>query len=158
MRYSDFSSHEFYERYHYDGELGAIYHPDGTLFSVWAPTACQVWLGTYPAGAGGRGTEIPMTRDVQGTWTIELEGDRHGLYYTYKVLVDGIIQEAADPYAKACGVNGLRGMVVDLSRTNPSGWEQLERPPLERFVDAVIYEISVRDMYTHPESGISHRG
>jgi pullulanase len=158
MRYSDFSSHEFYERYHYDGELGAIYHPDGTLFRVWAPTACQVWLVTYPAGAGGRGTEIPMTRDVQGTWTIELEGDRHGLYYTYKVLVDGIIQEAADPYAKACGVNGLRGMVVDLSRTNPSGWEQLERPPLERFVDAVIYEISVRDMSTHPGSGIRHRG
>ena len=66
-----------------------------------------------------------MAKDVQGTWTAELEGDRHGLYYNYKVQVNGIIQEAVDPYAEACGVNGLRGMVVDLARTNPPGWESL---------------------------------
>ncbi len=158
MRYPDFSSQEFYQRYHYDGELGAVYHPDGTVFRVWAPTACQVWLVIYPSGSEGSGIEIPMAKDVQGTWTAELEGDRHGLYYNYKVQVNGIIQEAVDPYAKACGVNGLRGMVVDLARTNPPGWEKLERPPLARFADAVIYEISVRDMSSHPRSGVMYPG
>ncbi|HHV93473.1 MAG TPA: type I pullulanase [Firmicutes bacterium] len=158
MNYPDFSSQEFYERYHYDGELGAIYHPEGTVFRVWAPTASQVWLVVYSTGSGGQGVEIPMARDVQGTWTAELEGDRHGLYYTYKVLVNGSIHEAVDPYAKACGVNGLRGMVVDLTRTNPPGWDNLKRPPLRRFTDAVIYEISVRDISSHPGSGVRCRG
>ena len=158
MPYPDFSSQEFYERFHFDGKLGALYHPLYTEFRVWAPTATRVWLVTYANGHEGPGVEIPMDRDVQGTWVTELAGDRHGLYYTFKVLVDGVIHEAMDPYAKACGVNGRRGMVVDLARTNPPGWDKLSRPPLSRFVDAIIYEIHVRDMSIHPLSGIAHRG
>ncbi|NLJ25643.1 MAG: type I pullulanase [Firmicutes bacterium] len=158
MPHPNFQSQEFYERYHFDGELGAIYQKTHTLFRVWAPTATQVGLVTYPSGHEGYGSEIAMERDVKGTWVKKLPGDQHGLYYTYKVLVDGMVHEAMDPYAKACGVNGMRGMVVDLARTTPPGWDGLERALLPRFVDAIIYEINVRDMSSHPLSGISHRG
>lgn len=158
MSYPHFSSQEFYEKYHYDGKLGAIYHPDHTQFRVWAPTATRVWLVLYTSGHEGSGMEIPMDKDIHGTWVTELTGDRHGLYYTYKVLVNGAIHEAMDPYAKACGVNGLRGMVVDLARTNPTNWDKLTRPPLARFVDAIIYEIHIRDMSIHPLSGVIYQG
>ena len=158
MPYPDFSSQDFVDRFHYDGELGALYQRDHTVFRVWAPTASNVWLVTYDNGHDGEGREYTMERDVNGTWVFRLQGDNHGLYYNYRVLVNGQINEAVDPYAKACGVNGQRGMVVDLGRTNPPGWEELMRPPLERFVDAIIYEIHVRDMSIHPSSGIVQRG
>ena len=158
MPFPHFSSQKFYQKYHYHGQLGALYNPKCTLFRVWAPTASQVWLVTYDDGHVGTGTEHRMEHDTNGTWALDLAGDHHGLYYTYKVLVNGVINETMDPYAKACGVNGYRGMVVDLGRTNPPGWDGLVRPPLTRFVDAIIYELHVRDMSIHPLSGISQRG
>src|SRR5690606_41380444 len=75
-----------------------------------------------------------------------------------RVTVGGRTNEAVDPYAKAVGVNGERGMVIDLSRTNPEGWEELVKPPFQHPVDAVIYELHVRDLSMHPASGITHKG
>lgn len=153
-----FSSPAFEAAFHYDGALGALYTPERTQFRLWAPTASSVTLVTYPHSAAGLGTEHPMKRDVQGTWVAELEGDLHGTYYTYRVTVGGRTNEAVDPYAKAVGVNGQRGMVIDLSRTNPQGWGELVKPPFSHPVDAVIYELHVRDLSIHPESGITQKG
>lgn len=154
-----FSSKAFEEAFHYDGDdLGAVYTPERTRFRLWAPTASQVTLVTYPHSVAGLGREYPMERDVKGTWVAELEGDLHGTYYTYRVTVGGRTNEAVDPYAKAVGVNGERGMVIDLSRTNPEGWEELVKPPFQHPVDAVIYELHVRDLSMHPASGITHKG
>lgn len=158
MPFPHFSSQTFFETYHYHGELGAIYHPERTTFRVWAPTATKVWLVTYQDGYMGTGTRHQMEPGVNGTWSLELAGDHHGLYYTYEATVNNVTSEAMDPYAKASGVNGHRGMVIDLSRTNPPGWDKLVRPPLTQFVDAIIYELHIRDMSIHPLSGISHRG
>ena len=44
-------------------------------------------------------------------------------FYTYEVTVAGETRETQDVYSKAVGVNGDRSMVVDLSATNPEGWE-----------------------------------
>ena len=41
---------------------------------------------------------------------------------------DGTVNEVVDPYAKALGVNGMRGMVVDLDATDPEGWENDTKP------------------------------
>ena len=66
--------------------------------------------------------------------------------------------ETPDPYAIAVGVNGLRAMVVDLSKTNPDGWENDRRPPLRGYHDIVLYELHLRDFSIHPSSGIKHKG
>jgi len=99
-----------------------------------------------------------MTREAGGIWRGAVAGDCHGLYYTYGVTHDDQRFEVVDPYARAAGVNGDRGMVVDLARTNPEGWAEVERPVLAAPVDAVIYEMHVRDFSTHPQSGIKHKG
>ena len=61
-----------------------------------------------------------------------------------------------DPYAKAVGVNGNRGMVIDLNTTNPEGWEKDTKPELKSATDSIIYEAHVRDLSIDETSGISN--
>lgn len=155
----DYSSSSFEKAYTYTGgDLGALWSPGCTRFRVWAPTASAVRLRLYPDGSGSAPIgEYPMTPGSEGTWTLSLDGDLHGVYYTYLVTVDGITRESIDPYARAGGVNGLRGMVIDLGRTDPDGWAS-DRGPRMAITDAVIWEVHVRDLSIHPSSGMENKG
>lgn len=140
-------------------DLGAIYHPSRTSFRVWAPTAVYVKVNLYKEGQGDCLIhQIDMKKDESGTFLARVEGDLKGLYYTYLVAKKEGIDEAVDPYAKAVGVNGERGMIVDLSSTNPKGWAEDVRPKLSHFTDAVIYEVHVRDVSSDPSSHIVNTG
>ena len=116
-----FSSENFENEYTYDGnDLGAIYTKEKTTFRVWAPTATKVELNLYKEGSGDNLMEtVSMTSDVKGTWVYEKTGDLNGVYYTYSVTVGNETNEAVDLYAKAVGINGKRGMVIDLDTTDP---------------------------------------
>jgi pullulanase len=140
-------------------DLGAVYASDKTTFRLWAPTAEQVRLNLYQDGDGDclMATEN-MIKDKSGTWFFQKRGDLDRVYYTYLVTVDGVTRETIDPYALAAGVNGQRGMVVDLLSTNPDGFLDENRPGLESPVDAVICEISVADMTMDESSGVKHHG
>ena len=142
-----FDSDWFAANYHYEGDdLGATVLGDFTTFKVWAPTASRVELNLFTAGDGGQAHKtVPMEKGEKGVWT-HTEPCGHGTYYTYSVTTSAGTQEAVDPYAKAAGVNGNRGMVVDLSLTDPEGWDKdsLE-DPLESYSEAIIWEVHVRD-------------
>ncbi|MFD1175594.1 type I pullulanase [Paenibacillus puldeungensis] len=147
-------SGEFDAKYNYNGDdLGATYTPGQTKFRLWAPTASEAKVILYKSWDGEPEKELPMQRDVQGTWTLAVMEDCANVYYTYRVKVGKQWNEAADPYAKAVGVNGDRAVVLDLRSTNPEGWNE-EKPPFDSSVDAVIYELHVRDLSIHPGSGI----
>ena len=155
----DYSSSAFEEKYTYHGELGAAWSREQTAFRVWAPTASQVFLNLYAAGDGGEGRQTAMTADVCGTWVCAVPGDLNGVYYTYTAVVDGIAREACDPYARTCGVNGQRAMVMDLSSADPAGWEQDCDPNAGKaLADAVLYELHIRDLSMDAGSGIAHKG
>lgn len=142
-----FDSEWFAENYHYDGDdLGALINGDKTTFKVWAPTASKVVLNLFEKGNGGNAYKsVEMTRGDKGVWSYT-EACGHGTYYTYTVTTAVGTQEAVDPYAKAAGVNGDRGMVVDLSRTNPEGFEEsILSDPIKNYSEAVIWEVHVRD-------------
>lgn len=152
-------SEQFDDRYFYDGDdLGNVYSVDKTLFRVWAPTSSEAMLVTYENWDDENGKEIPMKKAEKGTWTAELEGDQHGLIYTYKVKVNGAWNEAVDPYVRAVTVNGDKGVVVNLTKTNPDKWNEKQKPPFNNPEDAIIYELHVRDLSIHPESGIENKG
>lgn len=140
-------------------DLGANYTPDKTTFRLWAPTAERVQVCLYREGNGDClfATEN-MSRDKDGTWIFRKGGDLDQVYYTYRVTVDGITRETIDPYAKAAGVNGERGMVVDLFGTNPDGFLEDRGPVLESPTDAVICEVSVADMTMDSSSGVKFGG
>ena len=142
-----FDSPEFIENYTYDGDdLGAVILDNRTVFKVWAPTASAVMLNLFEAGDGGDAYEsIPMAPGEKGVWSAEADCG-HGTYYTYTVTTAVGTQEAVDPYARAVGVNGDRGMVIDLAQTDPDGFrDSAFDSGLATYEDAVIWEVHVRD-------------
>ena len=142
-----FDSEYFAENYHYDGnDLGAIIDGNNTTFKVWAPTATKVVLNLFEKGDGVSAYKsVDMVKGDKGVWS-HTEACGHGTYYTYTVTTSAGTQEAVDPYAKAAGVNGERGMVVDLSLTDPEGFDASSfTSPISTYSDAVIWEIHVRD-------------
>jgi len=140
--------------------LGIQYTTIATTFNLWAPSANEVKVNLYETGAGGPTLKsIPLAIGEQGGWSITLKGDWQGKYYTFQTKVEGKWRmEVPDPYAKAVGVNGKRGQIIDLSTTHPTNWEKDIRPPLNNFTDIVIYELHVRDVSMHPNSGIQQKG
>lgn len=155
-----FSTKEFEEAYYYQGDdLGAVWTKENTYFRVWAPTAEKVILNLYRTGnEDDLFHSIPMTKDNLGTWVATYQENGNGVYYTYTVTVDGESKEAVDPYAKAVGVNGYRGMVIDLTSTNPEGFLEDQKPPFLAITDAVIYELHIRDFSADQSSGIEQKG
>ncbi|MBQ8768596.1 MAG: type I pullulanase [Oscillospiraceae bacterium] len=142
-----FDTEYFAENYHYDGDdLGAVIDGENTTFKVWAPTASKVVLNLFEAGDGVDAYKnVEMIKGEKGVWS-HTENCGHGTYYTYTVTTCAGEQEAVDPYAKAAGVNGNRGMVVDLSKTDPEGWDSSKlSDPISSYSEAIIWEVHVRD-------------
>ena len=158
-----YSTPDFEATYTYRGnDLGAVWSKDKTCFRLWAPTATAASINLYRSGepeAHDLISNIPMQRDTKGTWTAQCAGDLNGVYYTYLVSHDAKTVEVCDPYARTTGVNGYRAMVIDLSSTNPEGWEQDHDPNADLAVtDVVIYELHVRDVSVDSSSGICQKG
>lgn len=140
-------------------DLGAVYSPKMTRFKVWVPEAESVKLNLYKQGEGDNLIEQHiMKKSANGTYVFEKQGDCNGIYYTYTVVNHGEEQEAVDPYTKAAGVNGQRGMVINLAKTNPQGFEMDGYRNPEHITDAIIYEGSVRDFTMDESSGVFHNG
>ena len=140
-------------------DLVAVYSPKMTIFKVWAPEAESVKLNLYKQGEGDNLIDQHiMKKSANGTYVFEKQGDCNGIYYTYTVVNHGEEQEAVDPYTKAAGVNGQRGMVINLAKTNPQGFEMDGYRNPEHITDAIIYEGSVRDFTMDESSGVFHNG
>lgn len=158
-----YSTDFFEDEYTYAGsDLGAVWTPEKTVFRVWAPLAEEVYVNFYKSGdaaADDLSESLAMTKDVNGTWVLEAEGDKNGVYYTYAAVAGGERTEACDPYARTTGINGDRAMVIDLDATDPEGWENDGNPHAgERITDAVIYELHMRDFSADASSGIENAG
>ena len=161
-----YNSPIFAERYTYEGnDLGNTYTPAKTNFRVWAPTAKDVKLLTFGNAITGSVTTdptvIPMTADVKGTWVGSLNGDQHGLVYQYRVSVGDAVNDSIDPYARSAMANGTKGVVLDLAKTDPTGWATTAKPKFSgKSVDASVYELHVRDFSVDATSGIpdNHKG
>ncbi len=160
-----FDSDSFNEAYFYDGDdLGAVIDGDVTRFKLWAPTATSVDLNLYETGdASDPFYRIVMTKGDHGVWTSEFPSQPgpdsmkpaagHGIYYTYTVTTSLGENEVVDPYAKAVGVNGNKGMIVDLSKTDPEGFDRDEfYDGITSYNEAVIWEVHVRDFSNRIES------
>ena len=148
-----FDSDEFEQLYHTEAPLGAWLDENGSHFALWAPTADKVVLNLYPDGDTSAAQRvIDMRKGEKGVWQYDDAALLSGVYYDYDVTVNGQTSRTQDPYLKACGVNGLRGMVVNLADTNPQGWA-MDKAPAKPAED-VIYEIHVKDFTWDVHSGV----
>ena len=145
----------------YEGtDLGLSYTAKSSTFKVWSPPAAQLLLRFYEQSLGGKASKtVKMKKGPQGTWVATVKGNLQGRYYTFQAQIGGKwYDEVPDPYAYAVGTNGKRAQVVDLKTTNPSGWNYDTRPNLKNPTDIILYELHLRDLSTHPSSGISNKG
>lgn len=154
------------DKYAYDGsDLGANYTQKSTTFKVWSPYADSVVIDIYDHGSEEEGGKPIKTTNLTldkktGVWSVKISGDLAGKYYTYTVTHGKTKNVTADVYARACGVNGKRSMVVDLSKTNPENWENDNHVFVAQQTNASVWEISVADFSSSETSGVSeaHRG
>lgn len=119
------------------------YSSNATTFRLFAPnSAKKVVVRLYNAGIDGKAVKtVRMTRTGNETWTATVKGDLNGKFYTFDIGRG----ECAGVFAKAVGVNGRRGAVIDINDTDPQGWDNDMRPVTKSPADLVIYEMHHRD-------------
>ena len=120
-----------------------VYSPEKTVFTLFAPNdAKQVVVRIYEAGLGGKAKKsVKMKRIANEQWQTTVKGDLMGKFYTFD-MGQG---ECPGVFAKAVGVNGKRGAIIDFSKTDPEGWAQDQHPVTKSPADLVIYEMHHRD-------------
>lgn len=151
------------------GEM--IYSKVKTLFKLNAPTTVnldgmtgattqidkkkQVEIHIYEDGQGGKAIKtIKMKASGENRWEATVKGDLKGKFYTFDIGKG----ETPGVFAKAVGVNGMRGAIVDMAETNPQGWENDQRPVIQSPADLVIYEMHWRDFSIDASSGLKNKG
>ena len=151
------------------GEM--IYSKVKTLFKLNAPTIVnldgmtgattqidkkkQVEIHIYEDGQGGKAIKtIKMKASGENRWEATVKGDLKGKFYTFDIGKG----ETPGVFAKAVGVNGMRGAIVDMAETNPQGWENDQRPVIQSPADLVIYEMHWRDFSIDVSSGLKNKG
>ncbi|MDF4223544.1 type I pullulanase [Maribacter sp. M208] len=143
-----------------DENLWVTYGKNSTSFKLWSPNAEEVVLRLFKKGNDVEAFEIySLKKSTTGVWHIAIQGDLNGTYYTYQVKNNNKwLDETPGIYAKAVGVNGNRAMVINMESTNPIGWHNDRAPLLKQPNKAIIYELHVRDMTIHPQSGSFYPG
>lgn len=140
-----YNSEEFLQQMCYDGkDLGVTCDAAGTVFKIWSPLAEKILLNLYEEGDScPRFQQYEMLKSSNGVWMREFAENLHGTYYDYTIWHGDEAVQTADPYARACGVNGQRSMAVELSQTDPKGWSEDAAPAKE--TEDVIYELHVKE-------------
>ena len=119
------------------------YTPGKTVFTLFAPNdAKKVTVRIYQEGKDGKALKtVKMSRAGEELWTATIKGDLMGKFYTFDVGKG----ECAGVFAKAVGVNGKRGAIIDMKKTNPEHWCCDEHPVVKSPADLVVYEMHHRD-------------
>ena len=153
-------SKAFDDKYAYDGnDLGVTYDKKQTTIKLWAPTAKSVILNIYDSldNDAQPAKTIIMKRGDKGVWSSVLEGDMKGKAYDYSLtFVNGLKTQTDDPYSKAVTVNGDRTVIEDYDNIKPNNFNRM--PEFSSPTQAIIYETSIRDFSSDPNSGIKDKG
>ena len=132
------------------------YSPKQTTFSVFAPDGAKtVLLRLYENGNDAWPYEtLMMEQSGKDRYTLTVDGNLEGKFYTFDISYG----QYPGLFAKAVGVNGDRGAVIDMNKTNPEGWENDKRPVIKKYTDLIIYEMHHRDFSIDKSSGIKNKG
>ena len=129
------------------------YSPKQTTFKLNAPK--KPTLRIYEAGRGGKvEKKIKMKQTSENVWQTTISGDLKGKFYTFDIGRG----ETPGVFAKAVGINGKRGAIIDMQTTNPSGWNNDRRLTLKSPADLIIYEMHHRDFSIDASSGLVNKG
>lgn len=129
------------------------YSPKQTTFKLNASK--KPTLRIYEAGRGGNAIQkVKMKQTSENVWETTISGDLKGKFYTFDIGRG----ETPGVFAKAVGINGKRGAIIDMQTTNPSGWNSDRRLTLRSPADLIIYEMHHRDFSIDTSSGLVNKG
>ena len=124
-----------------------------TVFHLNASSTPKLRL--YKSGQGGKPVKTIKMRAIgNDRWEATVKGNLAGMFYTFDIGKG----ECPGTFAKAVGVNGNRGAILNMADTNPEGWADDRRPALASPADQIIYELHMRDFSISPTSGMKHQG
>ena len=124
-----------------------------TVFHLNASSTPKLRL--YKSGQGGKPVKTVKMRAIgNDRWEATVKGNLAGMFYTFDIGKG----ECPGTFAKAVGVNGNRGAILNMADTNPEGWADDRRPALASPADQIIYELHMRDFSNSPTSGMKHQG
>jgi hypothetical protein len=153
------------DKFYSNKKLGWEIKNGKTYFNLFAPRAKIVKLVLFNNYDDYEGTEYFMSKDRDGVWSCEIDGELYGKYYAYRV--DGPTDKTemfdfnvliADPYSTAvASKNSYEHESRTLIYKDDFDWEGTDwvKIPMN---ELVIYEMHVRDMTAHPSSGSSQPG
>lgn len=129
------------------------YSPSQTVFKLNTPRKPVVRI--YADGLQGTPLRVVGMKKIgRDLWSATVRGNLKGRFYTFDIGKG----EAPGVFAKAVGVNGRRGAIIDWADTNPAGWENDRRPVNRSAHDLVIYELHHRDFSIDVSSGMANKG
>lgn len=137
------------------------YSPKATTFNlITSPDVRKVDVVISDSDADNTARQLvkSMKRIGAGKWKLTVKNDLKGKFYVFSVYNQAKPDVTPGVFAKAVGVNGKRGAIVDLKDTDPDGWTDDVRPALKNPCDLVIYEMHHRDFSMDMSSGIEHKG
>lgn len=158
-----YDTEEFITNYTYAGDdLGVKYASDHTEWRVWSPVSIYAEVLVYREGTprslvtSGTGSFNDFTYRIismkyagGGVYSCSYQGDLKDCYYLYRLYYNGGYVDTADPYATACGVNGIRSAIVDFPSLNPDGWDNVAFDKLNSPNELTAYEVHIRDLTSH---------
>src|SRR6056297_101974 len=144
----------------YSGDdLGFTFEKENISYRIWSPPAENIYIDIYSDDrAENKIEEYKLDQSINGTWQIRLPVDIYGNYYKIRFKKDLIETGFVDPWVKAVGTNSRCGLIVDPSAVFPPTWRHDKKVELNNPVDAVIYELHIKDFSISKESGIKHKG
>ena len=140
---------------------GVEYSPKATTFHITTSPDVKkvnVLLSDTDSDTTTEQLTKQMKRVGAGKWELTVKSDLKGKYYLFSVYNSAQPDNTPGIFAKAVGVNGKRGAIVDLRDTDPEGWADDVRPALSNPCDLIIYEMHHRDFSVDLSSGLNHKG
>lgn len=133
---------EFESEYFYDGPLGFEYTKDETIFRIWSPVAKAIYISLlYKDGSIGR---KDLSYQDHGVWQASISEDLDGVGYVFYVKIFDYYEKVLDPYGVSSNENREYNYVIDHNKLFKI---EHQKPYFSGYpVDAVVYEISIRDM------------
>lgn len=147
-------------RLYYDGnDLGLTFSGKKIFYKIWSPPAQSAFIEIYADDQGKEKLQqFELQADINNTWKTKLPAKYYGKYYRLKLELASAEYNFVDPWAKAVGTNSQYGLIIDPSQIYPPSWQHDQKIDLKDPVDAVIYELHVKDFSASPKSGIKHQG
>ncbi|HRD21031.1 MAG TPA: type I pullulanase, partial [Fervidobacterium sp.] len=149
---------EILDKIYYDGPLGFDYTPQKTTIRVWSPVSKSVDLLLYKKWDDSEPSQVVSMKQIgNGAWEAVLNGDWAGWFYKIRYFSYGEYRESVDYFSKAVAKNSAKSAIIDLTKTNPQGWDNDKRPAMGAYEDAIIYEIHIADMTGLDNSNVKNK-